>query len=214
MKMPAPDEEGQQDPKQQCIFCQIIAGKVASRKVYEDERCIAILDINPANPGHVLIMPKEHQSILPLMREEEASHLFKVAKRVSMAQIRALKADGTNIFVANGAAAGQKSPHLMIHVIPRRENDGITAFSLPKNTIGGEDQDKLRVAIKNKVNEHFGIKEKEPVKIEAPKPEKVEHIAPPEEMEDETVLEDTVPPEEAMSKKKFDLDSISRLFGK
>jgi len=200
--------------KQQCIFCKIIAGKVASRKVYEDDKCVALLDINPANPGHTLILPKEHQTILPLMREDEASHLFKIAKKVSMAQIRALKADGTNIFVANGAAAGQKSPHLMIHVIPRREKDGITAFTLPKNTIGNEDQDKLRVAIKQKVNEHFGIKETEHVQIEAPKPEKVEHIAPPEEMSDEEALEDTVPPEEVMSKGKFDLDSISRLFGK
>ncbi len=51
-------EELKEFQKQQCIFCQIISGKVASKKIYEDEKCIAILDINPANPGHLLLMPK------------------------------------------------------------------------------------------------------------------------------------------------------------
>lgn len=160
--------------KQQCIFCHIISGKVASKKIYEDEKCLAILDINPANPGHVLILPKEHHSIMPLMPEEDIAHLFRVAKKVSKAQIRGLKADGTNIFAANGAAAGQKAPHFMIHVIPRKENDRITIFSLPKNQMSAEDQEKIRKAVKNKLNSQLGIEEKEPVDVKKAEPEKVE----------------------------------------
>ncbi|MBW2996935.1 HIT domain-containing protein [Candidatus Woesearchaeota archaeon] len=208
--------------KQQCIFCHIISGKVASKKIYEDEKCLAILDINPANPGHVLILPKEHYSIMPLMPEEEIAYLFRIAKKVSKAQIRGLKADGTNIFAANGAVAGQKAPHFMIHVIPRKENDGITVFNLPKNQINAEDQAKIRQAVKGKVNEQLGIKEEEPVDVEKAEPEKVEttveeaeqeegtdptgpmfHVPPPDEKSNEEVE-----PEEDRSK----LDEISNLF--
>src|SRR3989344_2322608 len=88
--------------KQQCIFCQIVKGKVASKKIYEDERCIAILDINPANPGHILLMPKEHYSIMPQLPESELGHLAMVSKAISHMMLNALKAEGTNIFIANG----------------------------------------------------------------------------------------------------------------
>src|SRR3989338_6747191 len=69
-------EELKEFQKKQCIFCQIIAGKVQSRKVYEDEHVIAILDINPTNPGHTLLVTKEHYSIMPQLPEEEVAHVF------------------------------------------------------------------------------------------------------------------------------------------
>jgi histidine triad (HIT) family protein len=170
--------------KQQCIFCQIISGKVNSRKIYEDDSCIAILDINPANPGHALIMPKEHHSIMPLMPENEIEHLFLVAKRISMAQIRVLKADGTNMFIANGAAAGQKAPHFMIHLIPRKENDKITALNLSKNELDKADAEKLRNTLQQKISERLGTRRPDI----PPKPPVVEE------------------------KKKFDLNAISKMF--
>ncbi len=210
--------------KQQCIFCQIIEGKVASRKVYEDDRCIAILDINPANPGHVLIIPKEHYTIMPLMPEKEVAHIFKTAKKISMSLIRALKAEGTNIFVANGAAAGQKAPHFMVHLIPRKKGDSIKTFELPKNNVTEEDQHKLRQAIKLKTDERFGVKTKEPVVAEKPKPQKVAtEFRPPEvkkndsPQDNEYMFEIPPPPEQENDEKteepapKFDLDEISNL---
>jgi len=198
-------EELKELQKQQCIFCQIISGKVASRKVYEDETCLAILDINPANPGHVLLIPKEHQSIMPLMQEKDISHLFKIAKKISASQIRTLQAEGTNIFIANGAAAGQKASHFMIHLIPRKQNDGITAMTLPKNDISKEDQDKLLKTVKKKVDERFGIKEKqEPIMTDRPKPEQVKTEVDQDEKND--LKEETKP------KGKFNLDYISKLF--
>ncbi|MBW2972315.1 HIT domain-containing protein [Candidatus Woesearchaeota archaeon] len=234
-----PPEQTEDLQRQQCIFCHIVSGKISSRKVYEDEKCLAILDINPANPGHVLILPKEHHPIMPMMHDSEVAHLFKIARRISKAQIRGLNADGTNIFIANGAAAGQKAPHFMIHVIPRKEKDGITCFTLPKNKIAADDQDKLRKAIKLKVTEHLGggiereeEHSEEPEKVEAT----VEPEAPEEEPQDtekqepeeaegsEEEMMEIPPPEhyeheqddeekEERPNKGLDLDKISKLFG-
>ncbi len=106
-------EELKEFQKKQCIFCQIVAGKVQSRKVYEDEHVIAILDINPANPGHTLLVTKEHYSIMPQLPEEEAAHVFMVAKALSNSILRSVDAQGTNIIVANGIAAGQRAQHFM-----------------------------------------------------------------------------------------------------
>src|SRR3989344_7642914 len=101
--------------KKQCIFCHIISGKVQSKNVYEDEKVIAVLDINPANPGHILLMPKEHYVVMPQMPEDDIGYIFMVAKALSHALLQALKAGGTNIFVANGLAAGQRAQHFMVH---------------------------------------------------------------------------------------------------
>ena len=127
-------EELKEFQKKQCIFCQIIEGKVQSKKIYEDEHVFAVLDINPANPGHMLIMPREHYSIMPQIPEEEIEHLFLVVKSLSNSCLRALEVQGSNIIAANGVAAGQRAQHFMIHLIPRKEEDGID-FNLPQNTM-------------------------------------------------------------------------------
>ena len=128
-------EELKEFQKKQCIFCQIIAGKVQSKKVYEDDKVIAIFDINPANPGHTLLLTKEHYSIMPQIPDDEVAYLFMAVKALSNSMLRGIDAQGTNIIVANGVAAGQKAQHFMAHIIPRRENDGIN-FVLPQDTLG------------------------------------------------------------------------------
>lgn len=127
-------EELKEFQKKQCIFCQIVAGKIQAKKVYEDEHTIAILDINPANPGHTLLLTKEHYSIMPQIPDEEIAHVFMVAKSLSNSMLRSIDSQGTNIIVANGIAAGQRAQHFMAHIIPRKENDGIN-FVLPQKTI-------------------------------------------------------------------------------
>ena len=127
-------EELKEFQKKQCIFCQIVSGKVQSKKIYEDNSSIAILDINPANPGHLLLLPKEHYSIMPQLPEEQITHIFSVAKMLSNSLLRGIEAQGTNIIVANGVEAGQRAHHFMIHLIPRKDNDGLK-FELPQNTI-------------------------------------------------------------------------------
>ena len=136
-------EELKEFQKKQCIFCQIISGKVQSKKVYEDEKSIAILDINPSNPGHVLLLPKEHYSIMPQLSEEEIAHLFMVTKTISNACLRSLGVQGTNIIVQNGIAAGQKAQHFMIHIIPRKEDDGLN-FELPQKEIPEAQLEQIR----------------------------------------------------------------------
>lgn len=127
-------EELKEFQKKQCIFCQIVSGKVQSRKIYEDEKVLAILDINPANPGHLLLLMKEHYSIMPQIPEDEIPHIFMVAKALSNSMLRGIDAQGTNIIAANGIAAGQRAQHFMVHIIPRKENDGIN-FVLPQKAM-------------------------------------------------------------------------------
>lgn len=162
-------EELKEFQKKQCIFCQIISGKVQSRKIYEDEQVLAVLDINPANPGHALLLTKEHYSIMPQLSEEEVAHVFMVAKSLSNCMLRGIDAQGTNLIVANGIAAGQRAQHFMAHVIPRKENDGVS-FILPQKTI----EEKEIEEIGNKLISALGgaaekEEKSEPLKIKEPK---------------------------------------------
>ena len=156
-------EELKKFQMQNCIFCQIVGGKVASKKVYEDDKCLAILDINPANPGHVLLMPKEHYAIMPLIPEDIIRHLFMISKQLSASLLKALKAEGTNIFVANGAAAGQKAQHFMIHVIPRMEKDGV-GLDIKGKTADENALEHIKKVLMPKINKVFNIKEEVEVK--------------------------------------------------
>ena len=104
-----------------CIFCRIIAGDIPSSRVYEDEDCIAMLDIGPASPGHTLILPREHRKDLTEMDGEMLGKLMTVAKVIGIRQMERLGAAGFNLVQNNGTAAGQTVPHFHIHVIPRYE---------------------------------------------------------------------------------------------
>jgi len=106
-----------------CIFCKIISGEIPSLRIYEDEYCIATLDINPANPGHTLILPKKHYKDLTELPEELAGKLLMAAKEIGKRQLEKLDADGFNIIQNNGEAAGQTVLHFHIHVIPRFVSD-------------------------------------------------------------------------------------------
>src|SRR3989344_338818 len=142
-------EELQELQKQQCIFCQIITGKITSKKVYEDSSCLAILDINPAAKGHILLLPKEHFAIMPQVPEKVLGHLSIVAKNVSQVILKILRADGTTIFIANGAAAGQRAQHFMIHLIPRRSGDGL--MPAEEGLVGAEMAVKVKAAVEKKL---------------------------------------------------------------
>ena len=156
-------EQLQEFQKQRCIFCQILQGKVPAQKVYEDDKCIGILDINPANAGHVLLLPKEHQAIMPLIPDADLKHFFIVAKKISHAQLKAFKADGTNIFVANGPAAGQKAQHFMIHIIPRKDKDDLT-IEIPENNL--EDSENTLATLAPYIEKFLKYKIKTEDKIE------------------------------------------------
>lgn len=145
--------------KQQCVFCKIAEGQIQAKKVYEDDTFLGVLDINPAAPGHVLLFPKEHVSILPQMPEPVVAKLGIVTKHVSQGILKAMKAQGTSIFVANGLAAGQRSAHFLLHVIPRMEGDEV-GITLPEANIEEANAKKLQTALQPFVDRVFGISAK------------------------------------------------------
>ncbi len=108
-----------------CIFCKILKGEIPSTVVYEDDSFRAILDVNPAARGHVIILPKNHAANIFELSEEDASGIFVVAKKVATAIKKAYNCDGVNILQNNGEAAGQTVFHLHVHVIPRFKDDTV-----------------------------------------------------------------------------------------
>ena len=108
-----------------CIFCKIVEGSAPASKVYEDETCMAFMDIQPVNPGHVLVIPKGHFADLSELPADVGGHLFEVAQRVALSLPKTdVKNAGVDFFLANGEAAGQEVFHVHLHVIPRYEGDG------------------------------------------------------------------------------------------
>ena len=106
-----------------CIFCKIINGEIPAKIVYEDETSIAFLDIAPCAEGHTVVIPKKHYSKFTDMNENDAGNLFASVKKIASAVEKATDADGSNIGLNNGKAAGQEVPHVHIHIIPRKAGD-------------------------------------------------------------------------------------------
>jgi histidine triad (HIT) family protein len=122
-----------------CIICQLIGGEIEVTKVYEDSFVVAVMDIQPINPGHLFISPKRHIESISELDEELGSHMFKTAIKMADALRKSgLKCEGVNVFLADGKTAGQEIPHIHLHVIPRIGGDGSgfkfskSYFELPK----------------------------------------------------------------------------------
>jgi histidine triad (HIT) family protein len=107
-----------------CVFCSIRDGQVPAVVVAEDERALAIMDINPINDGHVLVIPRAHAATVIEIAEEDLIAAIRLAKRIAIGIRKALAPDGLNLIQNNGVAASQSVPHLHVHLIPRWVNDG------------------------------------------------------------------------------------------
>lgn len=108
-----------------CVFCHIIKGIAPASIVYTDGKVVAIMDIQPVNPGHVLIIPKAHVARLSELNEETGTHMFKVAMRLTEAlRHSSIRCEGVDLFLADGEAAFQEVSHVHLHVIPRFRGDG------------------------------------------------------------------------------------------
>ena len=107
-----------------CVFCDIVEGKLPKSLVYEDEVSVAFMDIQPVNTGHVLVIPRKHFVFMSDMDEETGAHLFRVAMRVQAAIRRSgVRCEGINLFLADGEAAFQEVFHVHLHVFPRYTGD-------------------------------------------------------------------------------------------
>jgi histidine triad (HIT) family protein len=107
-----------------CIFCKLRDGQIPSMKVFEDDKTLAFMDINPLNSGHCLVITKAHAANLFEASVEDLQAAIVTAQRVAIAIREGLKPDGLNMLQANGAAAFQSVPHFHLHLIPRWNNDG------------------------------------------------------------------------------------------
>ena len=108
-----------------CIFCKIAKGEIPSHKVYEDDCCIAILDVCPVAKGHTLVIPKAHAENLYALSEEEAADIMRRVHHVAGLLSKGLKPDGLNLMQNNGEAAGQTVMHFHMHLIPRFAKDDV-----------------------------------------------------------------------------------------
>jgi histidine triad (HIT) family protein len=108
-----------------CLFCKIINKEIPANIVYEDERVIAFLDINPVNPGHLLVVPKVHSENIAVAADEDLVALSLAVKKLAPAVCQATTCDGWNLEVNNGNAAGQAVDHTHWHIVPRYLTDGL-----------------------------------------------------------------------------------------
>ena len=105
-----------------CIFCKIARKEAPANTLYEDEKVISFLSIQPINIGHTLVVPKKHYENIYEFPEEEVAHLYEIVKKMAHAVKKAVDAEGIRIVQNNGEAAGQVIFHLHVHIIPMSKN--------------------------------------------------------------------------------------------
>jgi histidine triad (HIT) family protein len=116
-----------------CIFCKIIAGEIPAEKIYEDDKCLAFLDIQPVNPGHALLIPKKHYQMMPDAPDDLIVYLYVKAKDLMIKIKKAIRSDFVAVVVV-----GTGVPHFHIHLIPRYFSDGLADFWPAKDYKEGE----------------------------------------------------------------------------
>jgi len=131
------------------IFTKIDKGEIPSTKVYEDDICFVILDINPVKKGHCLVISKQPYPNMASCPDDVLNHLILVAKKIEKKQREVLGNQGSNIIINNDPASGQEVPHIHVHVIPRFEGDGRKHFQDHDKYADGEMKafgDRLRLS--------------------------------------------------------------------
>ena len=129
-----------------CIFCKIVKNELPGNKIYEDEDILAFMDIQPINPGHLLIIPKKHAELISEVDDSVVAKMNVIGKKLNTALRKSgLKAEGVNFFLADGEAAGQEVFHVHLHVFPRFKNDGF-GFRFPENYRNKPSASELKIA--------------------------------------------------------------------
>lgn len=107
-----------------CVFCRIITGEEPARIVYESDRAVGFLDINPLAPGHTLVVPRTHVRRLKGLSAESAAGVMRAVHALVEPVEAAVAADAVTVAVNDGPAAGQEVPHVHAHLVPRNRADG------------------------------------------------------------------------------------------
>jgi histidine triad (HIT) family protein len=128
-----------------CIFCKIVAGTSPCQEIYQDSATLSFMDINPANDGHCLVIPKMHFETVFEMSPDAFAAVARAVTQVARAVNDVLKPGGISVVQANGELAGQTVPHVHVHVLPRRTGDDLL-LSWDRNRTDQDKADGARVA--------------------------------------------------------------------
>ena len=115
-----------QDPN--CVFCKIAAGKIPSRVIMENEKAMALLDAFPLAAGHTLVIPKLHYAKVQEMSKQDAMAMFEIIWKIAGPVETGSQVNASTIAIHNGSEAGQEIPHVHVHIVPRKRNDGAGAI--------------------------------------------------------------------------------------
>jgi len=135
-----------------CVFCNIIIGKIPAEILYSNERVIALLDVNPIHPGHALVLPRRHVTDLLHLPDDTLHDMMLAIRTVSSGLVRALHLEGFNVFSNNGSIAGQSVFHFHVHITPRYQGDNIRFVHGNKHYREGE-MEKFGKSIRASINE-------------------------------------------------------------
>jgi histidine triad (HIT) family protein len=106
-----------------CIFCKIIKGEIPCKKVFESEKILAFLDVNPFVPGHILVIPKEHYKDIFTTPDNILEEINTTCKKMALLVKDKLNTTSVNILNSSGKDAQQSVFHIHYHVIPRHQGD-------------------------------------------------------------------------------------------
>ena len=116
-----------------CIFCDIIDGKIPSKKIYEDDDILSILDISQTTKGHTLVMPKKHYANFLQMPSDEYANLMNKVQFIADKVVKNMNANGCNILINTNEVAGQTVMHTHVHIIPRYDSNDTVNFAFTEN---------------------------------------------------------------------------------
>jgi histidine triad (HIT) family protein len=134
-----------------CVFCQIASGKAAAPIVFEDDHSVAFLDHRPLFPGHCLLIPRLHFETIGDLPASQIEPLFATARLLCVAVEKALGAQGS--FLAVNNRVSQSVPHVHIHIVPRRQKDGLRGFFWPRTKYRDEsDLETVRVSLRDVID--------------------------------------------------------------
>ncbi len=152
----------------ECTFCELIKRK--ANVLFENEKISLMLSPEPATPGHLIILPKKHATILEQVPDYTVKEMFIHANKASTALFETLGAQGTNILIQNGEPSGQRHNHVMLHIIPRFENDKLNLGWQPKK-ISEDEMSTIELKIKQETGAvgSFEKEKEKPIEITKPK---------------------------------------------
>jgi histidine triad (HIT) family protein len=108
----------------ECVFCVVVQDLTQAHVVAENDVSVAVLDTKPAAPGHTLVLPRAHIENIWDLDVDTAGALMETVCSVAKLLRQRLQPDGLTLRQNNGAASGQRIPHLHIHLVPRWQGDG------------------------------------------------------------------------------------------